>query len=83
MYLLPEFSVTIVELLVAFGLLQRVRYFIGCCLMHVFYTLRIRAVCTIMSVSLTDDWLPLAAVLRHRVRYKVVNTERVKVGLVL
>lgn len=66
----------------ALGLLIRVRYCIGCCLMHVLYTLRIRAVCTIISVGLTDDWLPLALVLRYRDRYKVVNTERVIVSLV-
>jgi hypothetical protein len=51
--------------------------------MHVLYTLRIRAVCIVVSVGLTDDWIPLALVLRYRDHYKVVNTERVRVGLVL
>jgi len=52
--------------------------------MHVLYTLRIRVVSTIMSVGLTDDWLFfLALVLRNRDRYKLVNTERVKVGVML
>jgi hypothetical protein len=51
--------------------------------MHVLYTLRIRVVCTIMLVGLSDDWLFLALVLRNRDRYKLVNTKRVKVGLML